>query len=128
MLAEFRIYVEAVINVWFTGYWFITALPEALSYIVPSFAPESVAARLDLWVSSETRQRFYRAVFLLGIFFAGFVAWDEQYQLATSKAAPAVEAELEQFRQRFWPPLNNQPDQIAKIAAEIRKAGGTHTF
>lgn len=87
MIAHFWVYIETVIGVWFTGYWFITGLPEALSYVMPSAMAEGATARLDQWVSPGTRQRFYRGIFLIGIFIAGFIAWDEQYQIATSKSA-----------------------------------------
>jgi hypothetical protein len=85
MIGDFLTYIEGVMVAWFTGYWFLTAIPEALSYVVPSASAERVQARLDQWVSVETRQYFYRALFIVGVFIAGFVAWDEQYQAATMR-------------------------------------------
>jgi hypothetical protein len=92
MLGDFLTYIEAVIGVWFTGYWFLTALPEALSYVLPSALLEKMVARLDRWASPETRQYFYRWLFISGIFIAGFLAWDEQYQIAISKSSETLVA------------------------------------
>ena len=113
MLENFLTYIEAVIGAWFTGYWFLTALPEALSYVVPSASPEKLMARLDQWTSYETRQYFYRCLFIVGIFVAGFLAWDEQYQIAISKSpetlvakVTALQSQLAAVRDEIWISLN----------------------
>ena len=38
MFAHLLTYLEAVIGYWFTGFWFLTAVPEALSYVLPDTA------------------------------------------------------------------------------------------
>jgi hypothetical protein len=103
MIGDFLTYIEAVMVAWFTGYWFLTAIPEALSYVVPSASAERVQVRLDQWVSVETRQSFYRALFIVGVFIAGFIAGDEQYQVAISKSPEALTAQLTSLQNEIAP-------------------------
>jgi hypothetical protein len=82
MLAEFWLYIRSLLSNWFTWFAVLTAIPEAASWLMTKALAEKVAARLDQWVSPETRQRSWRILSVMGLMFAGFVAWDEQYRVA----------------------------------------------
>src|ERR1700735_4294280 len=56
---------------------------------------QQTTAWLDRTASPDTRQRFYRLLFVLGFFFAGYVVWSDQRQRAdelATKAMPALSA------------------------------------
>jgi hypothetical protein len=57
MLAHAFTYAEAVISYWFTGFWFLTAVPVALSYVLPDTTFEMAGKRLDSWVRLWVRLR-----------------------------------------------------------------------
>jgi hypothetical protein len=128
MLGDIWVYVEAVIGNWFTGYWALSAVPEVLSYIMPNAVTERATARFDEWISPATRQRFYRALFIAGLFVAGFVAWDDQYQVALSKSPEALTQRLDALEQykhareiHEWPTIGT--DKIAALVAALKLAG-----
>ena len=91
-MADFWLYIRAVISNWFAGFWFLTAVPELLSCL----APEAWIGRVSRWadqrIKRDARRKIYTFVALLGIFVASFVAWDEQYQSAIRKSPEALSA------------------------------------
>lgn len=102
MLSDFAAYLVAVIAIWFSGYWFLTAIPEALSWVMPDASTRKVVARVDHWVSVDTRQSFYRFLFVIGFFIAGFIAGDDQYRIANaSAAAPALETRISNLEGKY---------------------------
>ena len=128
MLGDLWTYGEAVISNWLTGYWFLTAIPEALSYILPTASTQRAVARFDQWVSPERRQQSYRALFIVGVFLSGFVAWNDQYQIAIIKSPEAVAQRLlalEAYRQEHevheW--LTIKADKVPVVLAALAATG-----
>ena len=80
MLAHAFTYAEAVISYWFTGFWFLTAVPEALSYVLLDTTFEMAGKRLDSWVTHPTRRKIYALLAVFGFVVAAFLAWEEQYE------------------------------------------------
>ena len=83
------------------GFAFLTAIPEVASYV----APHAVTRRVTTWMNelmSPTRRLLaYRALFLLGIFLARFMPWDEQYQIAISKSPEAFTAQIAKLQRQL---------------------------
>lgn len=80
MLAHFLTYLAAVISYWFTGFWFLTAVPEALSYMLPNTTFATAGEWLDSWFNAQTRRKLYALLAAFGFVVAAFLAWDEQYE------------------------------------------------
>src|SRR5277367_6235811 len=88
MIENLWIYIHAVIGIWLTYYFCLTAIPEIASHVVPIFT-ERVSIKLERWVPLRTRQSLYRTLFIGGLFFAGFLAWNQPYQNVISKVIVA---------------------------------------
>jgi hypothetical protein len=72
-------YLESVLGYWLSGFWFLTALPEVLSYVLPDTTWEKAGRWLDSQVQRSTRRKVYLMLALLGLAMASFSAWEEQY-------------------------------------------------
>jgi hypothetical protein len=83
MFADTYTYLSAVLGHWWSGYWYLTGVPEALILIFPN-PMRHATAWLDRAVSPNTRLSIYRWIFVGGLLVAGFLSWDEQYQRAGS--------------------------------------------
>ncbi len=81
------LYLETVLSIWINGYWIVTALPALTSYLMPHTATERITARFDEWVSPQIRQHVYRALIIIGLFAATFVAWKQEYYRAQNLQA-----------------------------------------
>jgi hypothetical protein len=121
MFADFWLYVRLVVGNWLEGYWFLTALPEALSYFMPPQSFQKLAHWLDAQATQETRRKFYAAIAIAGLVFASFSAWDEQYQRATSKSPSALQSEVNQLKAHQWPVLSDGKKEA--LISALRSAG-----
>ena len=92
----FFLYLETVASIWINGYWFVTALAplsvELISYLMSHTATERITARFDEWVSPQIREHVYRALLIVGLFAATFVAWKQEYHRAESLQAQKAAA------------------------------------
>src|SRR5581483_1493626 len=106
MLHEIWLYLCAVVGKWFTGYWFLTGIPEAASYVVSGdLMPRCISAFVEK-ISPNTRQEICRLLFIVGFLIAGFLAWDDQYRIAITKSPEEVEWTISRLR--------NQVDTLQK--------------
>lgn len=119
-MREFWLYLQAVISNWFTGFWFLTAVPEALSYMLPEAWFGGISTWLDERIEEDNRRKIYRVIALAGLLIASFYAWDEQYKIAMSKSPEEItktinglQAQIDDLRQYKknheageWPALN----------------------
>ena len=80
-MVDLLAYFQAVFGYWISAYWCGTAIPEILGRIVPTaWATWAMPDQIDYYIAPQKRQQLYRTLFLVGIFAAGYMAWDEQYQ------------------------------------------------
>lgn len=131
-MSDLFAYVLAVGAAWFDGYWYLTALPELASFLVPAARIVRITDALDKWFGAESRRRIYVWIAIIGVFFASFSAWDEQYRAAQNKAPSVmqmqlmrVSKELQEYRDREWPELSLETIRTLKTA--LAKSG-RHEF
>src|SRR5271155_3103459 len=81
-MSNFSVYLYAVFVQWGGIYTMVTLIPDASKWI----QRDGVIARISRWLDKRItlthRMRLYRSLFVVGIFFAGFLAWNEQYVAA----------------------------------------------
>jgi hypothetical protein len=138
---DFILYLHAIVANWLGGFWWLTGLPEAASYLVPPTWFVDVQAMLDKRIDAERRRKVYVFIAIAGIFLASFYAWDEQYQVAMSKSSEALTAQITSLRDEIgplktykelheaaeWPALT-QEQQKKWVAALARYAGKLQTL
>jgi hypothetical protein len=136
-------YCKALGANWFDDYGYLTVVPEIFQKVGPIFLPDSwvryVEAKLDGIAKSKNREKISLLLVLAGILFAGYSAWDEQYQIATSKSPEALTVQinslrseiepLKTYKQRHeveeWPALTDSQektwrDDLSKFAGRLR--------
>lgn len=83
-MLDFFTYCKAVALNWHEDYVYLTAIPEVIERIAPLFLPVRfvtyVNAQLSRIARPHTRRRFYIFLVLVGIFYAGYSTWNDQYR------------------------------------------------
>jgi len=127
-MADMWLYIQMLIFNWFNGFSFLTAVPEAFSYIVPGTWFQSANSLLDKHVERDTRRKIYALLALIGLFYASFLAWDKEYQGAISKSPEGVQTQIDElkrtvsdFEARQWPTLKT--DTIELLAKHLSRYG-----
>ncbi|HTT76024.1 MAG TPA: hypothetical protein VMF50_08590 [Candidatus Binataceae bacterium] len=121
MLHDIWIYAGSFVGYWFDGYWVLTTLPE-IAVKSAEWFPEwaaSISTWLDRWLlTAEGRRRLSAALFVIGILAAGFLAWDDQYQLANTVSRPAAQTQIDEAVRDQIAPLQREIDsQRVQLAA-----------
>jgi hypothetical protein len=82
MFSNFAIYLHAVFVQWGGIYSLVTLIPDVSTWVERDGMLASLSKALDKRITRTHRLRIYRSLCLIGIFFAGFFAWNEQYLTA----------------------------------------------
>jgi hypothetical protein len=113
MLSELRVYAWDLISNWAGLFWAGSLILDVVSFVLKKSQILAISDWLDQWMVEETRLRMLRTVLIAGLLIAGFLAWDEQYQIAISKSPETMTAEvstltsqLNEVRDEIWIRLN----------------------
>jgi outer membrane murein-binding lipoprotein Lpp len=120
MVSELQIYVRSLLSNWAGLFSAGSLIVDAAGFVLKKSQILAIGDWLDRWVVEETRIRILRASLIAGFLIAGFIAWDEQYQIAISKApqtltarVATLQSQLDAVRDEIWIPLN------AKASADL---------
>jgi hypothetical protein len=136
---DLLLYSHAIFVNWFSGVRWLTAVPVAASYFMPPTWFAGAQQWIDQRLKADARRKLYVFLAIVGLFWASFYAWDEQYQLATSKSSEALTAQItslqneiaslriykEQHEAGEWPALNAHQQQewvaaLSKYSGQLR--------
>jgi hypothetical protein len=110
MWADLRVYAWDLISNWAGLFWAGSLVLDVAGFVLRKSQILAISDCLDQWIVEENRIRILRIFFIAGLLIAGFIAWDEQYQIAISKSPEALtqtigvlSTNLAVFQQREWP-------------------------
>ena len=110
---EFWTYCKAVAVNWIDCYFYVTLLPE-IPKVVGVFLSEERAVAVSAWfdrvLKVQALRRVYAFLILFGIFYSGYLAWYEQYQVAASRSPETISQNI-----------NEQNRTIGDLTAKIAR-------
>ena len=101
-VGDLQTYVWALVSQWASLFWAVTLVPDVLKLALRPAQQEGMARYFE-GVKPETFFSVVRVLFVVGLFVAGFFAWDEEYQIATSKSPEALTAQITSLRNEIEP-------------------------
>ncbi len=139
-MAEFWTYVMALMSNWAALFSLATLVPSACILIMYPRQKAWLAHYFER-INPDVLLSVTRGLFVVGLFFAGFLAWRDQHQIAISKSPIALTEQIvslrneiaplraykQQHEAREWPALT-QEQQKKWISALAPYAGKLHTL